>query len=138
MLFTIWPTSWPDQQLHVTAEEVAALQRLRAEPKFYPATNLFYPGAADEATRARCEALVNDLLSELMVSVKTTPKKSQVLSAFKATLSNANHFDSEEEDRLASYLEETLRILDIDSSNELIDVWRYGFPFGWFRSTATR
>jgi hypothetical protein len=61
-----------------------------------------------------------------------------VLSAFKATLSKASHFDSEEQDRLASYLEETLNILDIDSSNELIDVWRYGFPYGWYRSSDTK
>jgi hypothetical protein len=70
--------------------------------------------------------------------VKTTPRKSRMLSALKATLSNASRLDSEEQDRLGSYLEEILRILDIDSSNELINVWRYGFPYGWFRSSELK
>jgi hypothetical protein len=138
VLFAVWPTSWPDQQLPVTDSEIAALQRLRAEHKFYPDAKLFYPGAIDEATRARCDALVNDLLSQLIASVKTTPRKSRVLSALKATLSNASRLDSEEQDRLGSYVEEILRILDIDSSNELINVWRYGFPYGWFRSSELK
>ena len=30
-------------------------------------------------------------------------------------------------------------ILDIDSSNERTDdVWRYGFPYGWFRSSELK
>jgi hypothetical protein len=131
-LFTLWPTSWPDQTLRVTDSEITLLQRLRAEPKFYADAKQFYPGAIDETTRVRCEALVNSLLSELIVSIKTTPRKSHVLSNLKVTLSSANALDSEDQDRLASYLEEALRVLEIDSSNELINVWGYGFPYGWF------
>jgi hypothetical protein len=137
-LFSVWPTSWPDQQLQITDSEITALQRLRAEPKFYPDTKLIYPGAADETTRVSCEALVNDLLSVLIVDVKTTPRKAYVLSAFKATLSNASRLDTEEQDRLGSYLEETLRILQIEGSNELINVWRYGFPYGWFLNSEPK
>ena len=132
ILFTIWPTAWPDRTLHVTDDEIMLLQRLRAEPKFYADPKLFYPGAADETTRVRYESLVNHLLSELIVSVKTTPRKSHVLSKLKVVLASANDADSEDQDRLASYLEEALRALRIDSSNELINVWRYGFPYGWF------
>jgi hypothetical protein len=138
VLFAVWPTSWPDQPLPATESAIAALQRLRAEGKFYPDAKLFYPGAVNETTRAGCQALVDDLLSELIASVKTAPRKSRVLSAIKVTLAKASCFDSEEQDRLGSYLEEILRILDIDSSNELINVWRYGFPYGWFRSSELK
>jgi hypothetical protein len=57
-----------------------------------------------------------------------------VLSRLKVILSRADDCDSEHQERLASYMEEALRILHIDSSNELIDVWRFGFPYGWFLS----
>jgi len=136
ILFTLWPTSWPDQPLHVTDSEITLLQRLRAEPKFYADTKRFYPGAVNETNRLEDEALVNDLLSELIVSIRTTPTKSHVLARIKVILSKADDFDSEDQERLASYMEEALRILHIDSSNELINVWSFGFPYGWFLSHA--
>jgi hypothetical protein len=27
-----------------------------------------------------------------------------------------------------------MEILNVHSSNEVLNVWRYGFPYGWFRS----
>jgi hypothetical protein len=35
--------------------------------------------------------------------------------------------------RLLRYCEQILGILKIENSNELFNVWRYGFPYGWFR-----
>ena len=88
----------------------------------------------NETNRLRNEALVNDLLSELIVSIHTTPTKSHVLAQLEVILSKADDFDSEDQERLASYMEEALRILHIDSSNELLNVWRFGFPYGSFLS----
>ena len=135
LLFSVWPTSWPDQPLQITASELAVLRHLREEPKFYANQRLFYPGAPNEAMRVSCEVLVNHLLSDLIDNLPAEPRKARVLSAFKATLSVAERLDSEDQDRIASYLEETLGILNIKSSNELINVWRYGFPYGWFVSS---
>lgn len=78
------------------------------------------------------EALVNHLLSDLIDNLESTPRKARVLAAVKTTLAAGSRLDSEDQDRLALYLQETLTILDIKGSNQLINVWRYGFPYGWF------
>jgi hypothetical protein len=75
VLFRVWPTSWPDQQLRVTDFEIAALRRLRAVPKFYPDTKLFYPGAAEEVTRAKCKALMRrKLVTRIFLPTLTSRK----------------------------------------------------------------
>ena len=64
--------------------------------------------------------------------VKKNPKKSAVLSSIKISLKNFQDFDSEENEMALYYFEKSLEILRIESSNELFNVWRYGFPYGWF------
>jgi hypothetical protein len=130
-LFALWPTSWPDQELQVTASNIAALGQLRAQPKFLEDEKLFYPGATGEATRLAHEALVNALIGDLESNSTRAPRKSYVLARFKAALTAAETWDSEDQDRLALYLVEIMGILGIESSNGLINVWRYGFPYGW-------
>jgi hypothetical protein len=39
---------------------------------------------------------------------------------------------TEDMERLLVYMERILEILHIKSSNELLYVWRYGLPYGWF------
>jgi hypothetical protein len=50
----------------------------------------------------------------------------------KATLANFDTPESEERDQLLVYLTKVMRICGVDSSDELFNVWRYGFPYGWF------
>ena len=132
-LFRVWPTSMPDSDLVVTPEVIRNLKSLRAEPKFGPDPKRFYPGATNEATRKGAEQCVNIVIDYLIVELQKTPKKSFVLAAFKHFLPAFEHFDSEEMDETLHYLGQTMRILGIDGSNELLNVWRYGFPYGWVR-----
>ena len=132
VLFAIWPTGFPDQSLEVSQSEVDQLREIRIEAKFNIDKKTFYPGAKNEVERVELEILINKVIDELISNLPKTPKKSYVLSVFKRALVVGNSYDSEDRDMISKYLTRIMDILKIQSSNELINVWRYGFPYGWF------
>lgn len=136
LLFRLWPTGWPDAELSVSAAQVERLFELRKEPKFLPNAKLHYPGAPDEAMRIELEEIVNDAIEHIMQGDQKVPRKSFVLGSLKPALARAERLDSEERDRLLAYFDEVTEILELGGSNELLNVWRYGLPYGWFQSGA--
>jgi hypothetical protein len=103
------------------------LREFRAEPKFYEDMSVFYPGAADEATRIRCESQLNGLIDRLLSNLPKHPTKQYVLTEFRATLTPIEMEDSEERDQFLGYLERIMDIVGIESSDGLLNEWRYGF-----------
>jgi hypothetical protein len=49
-----------------------------------------------------------------------------VLSQFKLTIGQFGSFDSEDIDRAARYMERIMDILGIESTDGLLNEWRYG------------
>lgn len=131
VLFKIWPTTWSDEDLRISEPMLDQLRRLREKPKFLPEPKQFYPGARNEEMRLALEELMNALIDYLIHGVQKHPKKSFVLATFKEFLGKASRLDSEERDRILRYFGEIMTIVGIKSSNELFNVWRYGFPYGW-------
>jgi hypothetical protein len=68
----------------------------------------------------------------MIQAAETNPKKSAVLNSLKANLNSLDDQDSEDKDRALVYIEESMEALGINDSTELLNVWRYGFPYGWF------
>ena len=131
-LFQVWPTSWPDSELKVSSVQIEQLKQLRSEAKFQEDSKTHYPGAANEASRVSLEASVNQTIDLIIPVIKQSPKKSSILGIFKLVLSNLSLLDSEDKDQLLNYFSRILQMLGVQSSNELFNVWRYGFPYGWF------
>jgi hypothetical protein len=129
-LFQIWPTSWPDSDLKISAAQVEQLKQLRSEVKFHKDPKTFYPGAINEASRVGLETVVNASIDLIIPAIQRNPKKSSILVIFKVVLSNLNLLDSEDKDQLIIYFGRILKIAGVQSSNELFNVWRYGFPYG--------
>lgn len=130
-LFQVWPTSWPDSELKVSSVQIEQLKQLRSEVKFHKDPKTFYPGAVNEASRIGLEAAVNGTIDLIIPTIQQNPKKSSILGIFKPTLSNLGLLDSEDKDQLLNYFSRILEVLGVQSSNELFNVWRYGFPYGW-------
>ena len=129
LLFTIWPTSWPDHELNVTAKTISALDGLERQPKFSPDTRSGYV-QNNEALRVALEEVVNASIQKIKAEVRSRPRKSFVLAHIKSNLARLDRLDTEEKDRILGYYAQTLDILGIESSNYLFEVWRYGFPYG--------
>lgn len=136
LLFRLWPISIPDSDLVVTPQVIENLKSMRDQPKFGPDPKRFYPGATNEATRKVAEEGVNLVVDHLIVGLPKTPKKSFVLGTFKRFLPRFERFDSEEMDQTLHYFNEVMRIVGMQGSNELLNVWRYGLPYGWFLKGA--
>ena len=130
--FHVWPTGFNDHKLFVTPEVLQRLRDLQADRKFGPDSATFYPGAMSENDRLRAQEAVDSTIRFLIAELPEHPQRSTVLRAMKATLANVDTPESEERDQLLVYLTKVMQICGVDSSAELFNVWRYGFPYGWF------
>jgi hypothetical protein len=130
--FYVWPTGFNDKKLAVTPEVMQRLRTLQLEHKFDPDVSTFYPGAANEAQRSAAQAVVDSAIQSLIDELPLRPQRSTVLRALKASLAAFDTSESEERDQILVYLTKLMHICGVESSSELFNVWRYGFPYGWF------
>lgn len=106
-------------------ERKHALLQFIAKKKFVE--ERFYPGATNEADRLRFEAKINDLARVLSELPPANQTKATVLAMFQPAMTEFEDADSQERDRFLSYLEELMDIFGIESSDGLLNKWRYGF-----------
>jgi D-serine deaminase-like pyridoxal phosphate-dependent protein len=118
--------------LAVTPDVIQRLRTFQSERKFGPDGVTFYPGAVDEGKRLMAQAAVDSTIQSLIAELPTRPQRSTVLRTMKATLANFDTSESEERDQALVYLAKVMQICGVESSAELFNVWRYGFPYGWF------
>jgi hypothetical protein len=133
VLFQLWPTSWPDRTLHVSPEVLTKLRALEEEAKFLPDEQLFYAGAQTNPPREAAENALNAFLEYVRMNLPAQPRRSFLLATMKPLLVAAQTWDSEDQERLGTYLSTVIDITGAGSSNQLLTVWRYGFPYGWLQ-----
>ncbi|SFL58427.1 DUF4844 domain-containing protein [Rugamonas rubra] len=129
--FYVWPTGFNDHKLSVTPDVIQRLRTLQSEHKFGPDGLTFYPGAVNERQRLMAQAAVDSTIQSLIAELPKRPQRSTVLRTMKTTLANFNTTESEERDQVLEYLSKVMEICGVESSAELFNVWRYGFPYGW-------
>ncbi|MBV8634152.1 MAG: DUF4844 domain-containing protein [Burkholderiaceae bacterium] len=130
--FYFWPTFLADEAVVVSPKTIEALASLRAERKFLVDQSSFYFGAPNEAIRSSAQRSVDDLLDVLLVELPKHPQRSMVLAKFKDAMASFSLAESEEKDQFLVYLQRIMKVLGMPGSGELLNVWRYGFPYGWF------
>ncbi len=67
------------------------------------------------------------MLELLLAGLRDSPQKSFVLSHFLQMLKNFEYVDSEEREQACAYCEQVMNILQIKSSDGLLNKWLYGF-----------
>jgi hypothetical protein len=77
------------------------------------------------------QAAVDSAIQSLIAELPVRPRRSTVLGTLKTTLANFGTTESEERDQILVYLTRVMQICGVESSAELFNVWRYGFPYGW-------
>jgi hypothetical protein len=105
---------------------------LQSERKFGADSVNFYPGAMNEIDRLKAQQTVDSTIHALIAELPKHPQRSTVLRAMKTTLAKFDTSESEERDQVLAYLTKVMKICGVHSSAELFNVWRYGFPYGWF------
>jgi len=131
MMFFFWPTTFGDHSLGVTQRELSELSVLQQEKKFLEDLPNHYPGAPNEAIRMNAQLSVDVLIQTLVAKLPSHPHRSFVLGTMKSALASFRNHDTEEQEQMLLYCERILAILGINGSGELLNVWRYGFPYGW-------
>lgn len=130
-LFAIWPTGFGDLALNITPQTLEQLRALRAERKFAEDMAHFYPGAPNEAVRSTAQSGIDHVVDELLAGLPERPRRSFVLARIKSCLPLYRPMDSEEQDQALRYFERIMSVTGVQSSGELLNVWRYGLPLGW-------
>ena len=131
IMFFFWPTTLGDRSLDVTQRELSELRVLQQEKKFLEDLPNHYPWAANEAIRMNAQLSVDVLIQTLVAELPSHPNRTFVLGTMKSALASFRNHDTEEQEQMLRYCERILAILGINSSGELFNVWRYGFPYGW-------
>jgi hypothetical protein len=129
--FYVWPTGLSDKKLLITPLVLEQLSKLQAERKFEVDLMVLYPGAPNETSREAAQAAVDEVISSLRVELPLRPQRSTVLRQFKVALAKFENSESEERDQFLVYLGRVMTIVGVADSGELLNVWRYGFPYGW-------
>jgi hypothetical protein len=112
------PVTAKDQPLKIDANVLDQLQALRAHAKFEAASVDVGPRLAEH---------MNELIDRLIANLALNPTKAYVLAEFTCTLKSFEREDSEDQDAALQYLENIMDILQIESSDGLLNHWRYGF-----------
>ena len=114
-----------DAPISTSSDTINRLDALRQAPKFE--ADGLYSGCLDPSLRVRLESEINALLSRLVAEIAAHPTKSFVLAEFARTLDGVRATDTEDRERFCGYIEEIMDILNIDSSDGLLNTWIYGF-----------
>jgi len=116
-----------DNKINVTDETINLLIEFKNIKKFIPDEKNFYPGATSEEIRLRAQNIFDKMIENLIVNIKQNPTKKYILLEMRNMLKNFINFDSEENDQVCTYCERILDIFQLESSDGLLNNWRYGF-----------
>lgn len=73
----------------------------------------FYPGAPDEETRLRCQALTDRFIEDLIAMLGADSSKKAVIAHVKKTIDSFDHEDTEERERVDDYVGEIMEFVGI-------------------------
>ena len=113
--------------LKLPGDYVGQLDKLKAERKFEADAWGLYTGVKDVKERLQAEAVINDTIQRIEKIVDQTPSKSAVLEEFKVGLSQIRLSDTEDRERAASYFEQIMDCIGLESSDGVLNNWMYGF-----------
>lgn len=88
-----------------------------------------YPGIGDEELRKPLNELLNILAKTFQKLAHNQPNAKLYQIAIKQLLDNMNniYLDSEDQDQFCSSIEALMDIVGLESSDGLLNTWRYGF-----------
>lgn len=128
LLFTLsaaWAQEPSVDKAVMTQTKSDALNTFIAKKKFLPENR--YPGAPNEQVRSRFESLINSLATDLLPLASKANPKAELMEAFKTAYPAFEYADTEERERAVGYFEELMDILDVKSSDGLLNRLLYGF-----------
>ncbi|WP_239480624.1 DUF4844 domain-containing protein [Parashewanella hymeniacidonis] len=106
---------------------IDALVHLKDEKKYIEDVSRFYPGAPDEVTRLKAEAITNLMISSLISKTRSGITENEFWIVLELCASSMKFMDSEEMERSLEYMEQLMDIYGIESSDGRLSDWRYGF-----------
>ena len=107
-------------------------EEFKNKEKFTEDMSLFYPGMADEILKPVLTELINLAAVDFEILAKgenASDKNYQdaIRKGLERFTSIKNEIDSEEIERICSYFEELMDIVELESSNGQLNKFRYGF-----------
>lgn len=112
--------------LNPPADAPQRLADLLATPKF-ASDGMVYTGVLDPGARATAEATVNAAIAEVQNLLRAPTDNAAVLRVFRTALQRLDLSDTEDRARAATYFEEIMECIGLESSEGLLNEFVYGF-----------
>lgn len=130
LIILIWLNFWGfnpilkvrDKHLLVSDDTIERLNDLKSRRKFVD-----LPGVGNSDELARLNIAFNGLLEQIIAGIKEHPQKKWVLKQFQPALKTVQGEDTEAQEHFGAELKKVMSILGIESSDGLIDYYRYGY-----------
>lgn len=102
--------------------------------KFLPDSEIYYPGIGDEKFKPIVTELINEVAKDFqIISEKGIALEEEYQNAIKKGLNRFAkvylELDTENRERVCSYYEELMDIVELESSGGLLNDFVYGFDF---------
>lgn len=105
-------------------------QEFKQEEKFVADTAMLYPGIGDPSMKSALSEKINKAADDFeMVAAGGSPTKALYLEVLKAGLARFKgiYLDTEDRERVALYFQELMDIVELESSDGLLNEFVYGF-----------
>lgn len=115
--------------MKVNKHTIKKLHDLQKQDKFNEDDALMYPGAMNEETKDAMSKILHTSIGAIIDITEKNPAKENVLKQIKKDLDIFEDLglDTEDREMVCVYYNDILEILDIESSDGLLNSWLYGF-----------
>lgn len=109
---------------------LSKLEALKAQPKFVDEPGTIYNGMRPEQERRIAEALVDRLIETFILEYSKLNTRRWVSQQFTQALKRFNGHDTEDRERMCTYVQQIAEILEIETPRRLLTFWLYGRVLG--------
>lgn len=115
---------------NISFDPIELLKNFLVKEKFEKVEGLYYPSFLDENQKIMLTDFINDSAKELICLIEENNLKNHFhyfLTERLRELDDTINISSDEKDRVLLYFEEMMDIINVSSSNGILNIWRYGF-----------
>lgn len=119
-------------QIKTPENAMTKFEEFKNKEKFIPDKQLFYPGISDQSIKSIATEKINLVAEDFKkIAIKGTATDKEYQNAIKNGLIRFSgiylNLDTEDRERVCSYFEELMDIVNLESSSGLLNNFMYGF-----------
>ncbi|MDL2141715.1 DUF4844 domain-containing protein [Flavobacterium tructae] len=110
---------------------ILELLKIKCKDKFGQNRVLFYSGVSYFTLKIELNKLINKSIDDFILNIKNGAAKIDFLKLIEIGVNQFNSFnlDTEDREQVCLYYEEIMEVVNLESSDGILNKWMYGFDF---------